>query len=67
MEVVTQRETSVECPFCATGIPADRRAMLQHTLHCHKVGMVAWALIAGGRLAIFWAILAGPNPPPTLP
>lgn len=64
---MTHREFSIDCPFCASGIAPGHWAMLRHALHCHKVGIVAWALIAVWLLGMFWAILAGSNPPPTLP
>jgi hypothetical protein len=67
MDPVTQREISIECPFCAAAIPPGRRELFRHTVHAHKVGMLAWTVLAVWLLGMFWAILAGPGPPPTLP
>jgi len=64
---VTKREASIDCPFCAAGLPPGPRALMAHTLRYHAVGLVAWTALAVWLLGMYWAILTGPNPPPTLP
>ncbi len=64
---MTKREISIACPFCATGLPPGRRALLAHALRSHLLGLVAWTALAVWLLGMYWAILTGPNPPPTLP